>query len=525
MKRKGFIALILFFLLIASSLPLLDKDHVLADTGTVEISGTTVNVRSGPGLSYSLLGDLEQGETASVISKQGDWLEVRTDDQEGWIASWLTTAASEEPTAAGQTAVSSVNGLNVRAQADLSSAVLTKMNAGEQAEVLSTTGDWIEISFRNTRGFVSKQYISLSEAEETAETEQPADEAEPAEKKESISKVSSFEIAVSALNVRSKPDLSSEIQQTVTKGQVFPVVSMQGNWVEIKLAEDKNGWAYAFHGQLSDQTAATVENDSTESVTVLTDGTNLRTAASTASEVASRANAGDKLPVTGKQGEWYQVQLPDGQSAFVAEWVISSDESSVEAEQAEVTDRRKGTLNGITIVLDPGHGGNDGGTVGVRKTEEKELTLKTSEILSQHLSAAGAEVVMTRQSDTYVDLRKRVAESHQAGADAFISIHYDATEDSSVSGFTSYYQHDYQKELAEFLNAGLGDKLTLHDRGVQHGNYLVLRENRQPAVLVELGFLSNFNEERVLTSNQFREQAALGLYSGIIEYFDAQLGE
>lgn len=525
MKHKGSIALILFFLFIASSLPLLDKDHVLADTGTVEISGTTVNVRSGPGLSYSLTGDLEQGETVSVISKQGDWLEVRTDDQEGWIASWLTTAAGEEQTAAGQTAVSSVNGLNVRAQADLSAAVLTKMNAGEEAEVLSTTGDWIEINFRNTRGFVSKQYISLAESEATAETEQPAGETEPVEKKDAISKVSSFEIAVSALNVRSKPDLSSDIQQTVNKGQVFPVISMQGNWVEIELAEGKNGWAYAFHGQLSDQTAATVENDSTESVTILTDGTNLRTAASTASEVASRANAGDKLPVTGKQGEWYQVQLPDGQSAFVAEWVISSEESTAEKEQTEVPDRKKGTLNGITVVLDPGHGGNDGGTVGVRKTEEKELTLKTAEILSQHLNAAGAEVVMTRQSDTYVDLRKRVAESHQAGADAFISIHYDSTEDSSVSGFTSYYQHDFQQELAEYLNAGLGDKLSLHDRGVQHGNYLVLRENRQPAVLVELGFLSNFNEERVLTSNQFREQAALGLYTGIIEYFDAQLGE
>ena len=523
MKYKWLIVLILFFLFIAGSFPLLDQEHVSADNGTVEISGTTVNVRSGPGLSYSVTGDLEQGQSASVISKQGDWLEVRVDGQEGWIASWLTTGGGEEQTASGQTAVSSVNGLNVRAQADLSAAVLTKMNAGDEAQVISTAGDWLEINFRNTRGFVSKQYLSL--ADEAANKEQPADEEKPEEKKDAISKVSSFEIAVGALNVRSKPDLSSKIQQTVNKGQVFPVVSMEGNWVEIELTEEKNGWAYAFHGQLSDQTAETVTNDAKESVTILTDGTNLRTEASTDSEVASRADAGDKLAVIDKKGEWYQVSLPDGQTAFVAEWVVSSEEAIVEKEQKELPDRKKGTLNGVTIVLDPGHGGNDGGTVGVRKTEEKELTLKTAEILSHHLNAAGAEVVMTRQSDTYVDLRKRVAGSHQAGADAFVSIHYDATDDSSVSGFTSYYQHDFQKELAEYLNAGLGDKLTLHDRGVQHGNYLVLRENRQPAVLVELGFLSNFNEERVLTTNQFREQAALGLYTGIINYFDAQLGE
>ncbi len=523
MKRKSLIGLILFFLFIAGSFPLLDQDHVSADNGTVEISGTTVNVRSGPGLSYSVTGDLEQGQTASVISKEGDWLEVRVDDKEGWIASWLTTSKDEEQTASGQTAVSSVNGLNVRAQPDLSAAVLTKMKAGDEAEVVSATGDWLEINFRNTRGFVSKQYISLADG--APETDQPADAEKTEEKKDALSKVSSFEIAVSALNVRSKPDLSSKIQQTVNEGQVFPVVSIEGNWVEIQLAEDKNGWAYAFHGQLSDETAETLSNDTQESVTILTDGTNLRTEATTASEVASRADAGDNLPVIDKQGEWYQVSLPDGQAAFVAEWVVSSEGAIVEKEQTEVPDRKKGTLNGVTIVLDPGHGGNDGGTVGVRKTEEKELTLKTAETLSHHLNAAGAEVVMTRQSDTYVDLRKRVASSQQSGADAFVSIHYDSTDDSSVSGFTSYYQHDYQKELAQYPNSGLGDKLTLHDRGVQHGNYLVLRENQQPAVLVELGFLSNFNEERVLTTNQFREQAALGLYTGIINYFDAQLGE
>ncbi|MCH4825659.1 SH3 domain-containing protein [Planococcus halocryophilus] len=520
MKHKGLLAIISFILIIAAIFPLLDKNHVFADTGTVEITGTTVNVRSGPGLSYSVTGDLEQGQTASVVSKQGDWLEVRVDGQEGWIASWLTTTSGDAEKTTGQTAVSSVNGLNVRSQPDLSAAVLTKMNAGDRAEVVSTAGEWIEINFRNSRGFVSKQYISFAE-----ETVAPIEtESTEEEKKTAISKVSSFEVVVNALNVRSKPDLSSKIQDTVQKGQVFPVLSMAGNWVEIELTKDKIGWVYAFHGQLSDQTVETVQSDINESVVILTDGTNLRTAATTSSEVASRANAGDKLAVLAKQDDWYQVTLPDGKTAFVAEWVVSTEDAFAK-QQSETTVRKKGTLNGLTIVLDPGHGGNDGGTVGVRKTQEKELTLKTAEILSHHLNAAGAEVVMTRQSDTYVDLRTRVSGSHQAGADAFISIHYDATDDSSISGFTSYYQHEYQKELAEYLNSELGKKLTLKDRGVQQGNYLVLRENKQPAVLVELGFLSNFNEERVLTSKQFREQAALGLYTGIINYFDAKLAE
>ncbi|MBF6634944.1 MAG: SH3 domain-containing protein, partial [Planococcus sp. (in: Bacteria)] len=182
MKHKWLIVLILFFLFIAGSFPLLDQDHVSADNGSVEITGTTVNIRSGPGLSYSVTGDLEQGQTASVLSKEGDWLEVQVDGKEGWIASWLTTGEGEEQTAAGQTAVSSVNGLNVRAQADLSAAVLTKMNAGDEAQVISTAGDWVEIDFRNTRGFVSKQYLNVTD--EAVKKEQPADEEKPEEKKD-----------------------------------------------------------------------------------------------------------------------------------------------------------------------------------------------------------------------------------------------------------------------------------------------------------------------------------------------------
>ena len=89
------------------------------------------------------------------------------------------------------------------------------------------------------------------------------------------------------------------------------------------------------------------------------------------------------------------------------------------------------------------------------------------------------------------DLRKRVAVSHQVSADAFLSIHYDAIEDNSVHGFTTYYTNSYQKELAETIHAGIAKKVSLKDRGARYGDYLVLRENRQPSVLLELGYLSN----------------------------------
>ena len=128
---------------------------------------------------------------------------------------------------------------------------------------------------------------------------------------------------------------------------------------------------------------------------------------------------------------------------------------------------------------------------------------------------------MTRESDTYVSLRKRVAVSGQVDADAFVSIHYDANPDPTVAGFTTYYTHPHQKALASSVNGSLASSINLRDRGAQPADFLVLRENRQNAILIELGFLSNAAEERTVTTDMFREQATHGIYNGLLDYFDA----
>ncbi|MDN7240387.1 SH3 domain-containing protein [Planococcus sp. N028] len=510
MNRKWLTAIILLILLTANCLPITKDQTASAETGDMQISASSVNLRTGPGLSYSVSGSLSKGDKVTVTGQEGDWYKVQAGEMTGWVASWLTSAASGK--SESKKAVSSVDHLNVRSQPELSASVLAQMSAGDQAKIISETGDWVEVEFRDTRGFVSKQYITITET--SAKNPTPA-----------ATDVSSFEIAVSALNVRQKADLSSDVIAKVHQGEVFTVVSLKGNWVQIHLADGETGWVYAFYGHLSDKSAKTAATTATETVTVLTDGTNLRAEPSTASGVVSRANAGDHLEVIEQRGDWYKVSLPDGRNGFIATWVVTAGEATTlqKTLKKKEANRKAGTLSGVTIVLDPGHGGHDGGTVGARGTNEKDLTLKTAESLSHYLRSAGADVVMTRQSDVYVDLRKRVANGHLVAADAFISIHYDGVVDNSVHGFTTYYMHSYQQELGEFVNAGLAGKLSLKGRGVRHGNYLVLRENQQPAVLVELGYLSNYNEERIVATSQFRDQAALGLYTGIVNYFDAQL--
>lgn len=475
---------------------------------------SSLNMRSGPGLAYPIITSLSKGDHMIVTDKQGDWLKVTKDQHSGWVAAWYTEK-SEAKEEIKQTVISKVDRLNVRSQPTINAATLTQLSAGDQALFISDHGDWVEISFNQVKGFVSKEYITISK-----ESKQP---------KPVVDSSTVFQVSVDLLNVRSKPDLTSKKVSQIKKDDRFKILEKRNNWVNIALSNNESGWVYSFYGTYTDLAPTSTKqvigkNTSIKTVTIVYNGTNLRSDASTSSEVIYRANAGETFSTLGQTGDWYSVQLKDGTKAFVANWVVSSNQSGLTSEaENKKAPRKKGTLNGLTLVIDPGHGGNDHGTTGARGTDEKGIALQTSELLSSKLRAAGANVVMTRDSDVYVDLRKRVSIAHQLPADAFISIHYDATDDSAINGFTTYYMHGYQKNLAKAVHAGLSKKISLRDRGSQPGNYLVLRENRQEAILIELGFLSNPSEERSVSTAQFREQASLGIYNGVVNYFDSKL--
>ncbi len=507
-----FIGLILLLSLILPSI-------TYANGENVQSTVSNLHMRSGPGLAYPIIGSLKMGDQMIVLKQQGDWIKVRSGSAEGWVASWYTKQFGQKKKQSEQLVVSKVDQLNVRSQASIGAAVLTQLSAGDQATLIADYGKWVEISFNQVKGYVAKEYITI----QTNKTQTTSAK---------VNNSNHFEVSVNSLNVRSKPDLTSKKVSTVKKGERFKIIEKQHNWVKIELSGKKSGWVYSFYGTQIASSGSTPEKSpkkqqskatTTKKVSIVYNGTNLRSAASTSSEVVYRANAGESFETIGQSGDWYEVKLPKGSKAFVANWVVSTNTTIKESENKQTNvHRKKGTLNGLTLVIDPGHGGNDGGTTGARGTHEKGITLRTAELLASKLRSAGANVVMTRDSDVYVDLRKRVSIGHQLSADAFISVHYDATDSSSINGFTTYYMHGYQKALAKSVHKALGEKINLRDRGAQQGNYLVLRENRQQAILIELGFLSNPSEESTLTTEKFREQATLGIYNGVVNFFDNQ---
>ncbi|MGE7673916.1 N-acetylmuramoyl-L-alanine amidase [Lysinibacillus sp. NPDC094403] len=525
MRTKLLNIIIILVLVLMIAIPNMNNiQRALADTSDLKVTGTILHLREGPGLSYPIITILDEGDQLTSISREGDWIQVKAGDYEGWVASWLTASINDTQTI-DKTLISQVDRLNIRTEPDVSSAVLGQLSIGNQAKLIEKNGEWAKIDWNGLVGWVSTDYVTINDLPEK-KVKAEADEPKVEVSTKQINKDTTFTVLVDGLNVRQKSDLNAKKIGTVSKGQAFKVLAQEHNWVQIQYNDKKAGWIYSFYGTFSNIEKSTSKSSSSaselESVTIIYNGTNLRTDATTAADVVKRVDAGETYPIVGAKDNFYEIQVDD-KTAFVANWVVTTTSSSkatttIKKEQSEP--RKKGTLNGLTIVVDAGHGGNDHGTTGQRGTDEKEITLKTASLLASKLSAAGANVVMTRESDEYVALRKRVSIAHQYEADAFISIHYDATDDSSINGFTSYYMNSNQQGLAEAINQGLTNKIDLKNRGTQQGNYLVLRENRQKAVLIELGYLSNGSEERVITTAKFREQATLGIYQGILNYFN-----
>lgn len=175
-----------------------------------------------------------------------------------------------------------------------------------------------------------------------------------------------------------------------------------------------------------------------------------------------------------------------------------------------------------TIVLDPGHGGADMGTTGRQGTREKDVNFDVAMRLKKLLEEAGAAIVLTRTDDSFISLYERSAIANDLFADLFISIHTNAHPKSEVRGIEvfHYQGRNDSLRLAEAVEAKLVAATQLKSLGVKTNDFVVVRESQMPGILVELGFLSNFEEEKIIRTEAFRDNAAQGIFEGIIDYYE-----
>lgn len=408
---------------------------VIANTKSLTVQASELNVRLGPGLAYNVMGQVAHGSQLTVISKKNSWYQVRlAGNKVGWVASWLVD--QNEPTTSSAKVMQATTNAPVHQYATTTAKILGTVNPGTTVNVIYQEGQWSQISYNNTAA-----WVATSQLEDTGKT-----------------------------TTLSAP------RQT--------------------------------------QTATTASTPNSGIKVTTTTGANIRQAGGINAPVVEHVAKGATLNVLNQSGEWYKVRTNSGKVGFVASWIVSM--------PGATTNKAATSLGEATIVLDPGHGGSDAGAQSNQDTNEKTYTLAMAKKVGAKLQAQGANVIYTRTTDTFVDLAPRPIVAEKAHADAFISFHFDSTaKPNSASGFTTYYYDSKTSNaLAKYLNQGFSN-LTLTNRGVAFGNYEVLRDNRQPSVLLEMGYINSDKDYKRISSSAYQDRVATDIVQSLTAYFKA----
>ncbi|RBW70433.1 SH3 domain-containing protein [Bacillus taeanensis] len=497
------------------------KDSGLLGQASAKVNA--LNVRKGPALSYNVVTQINKGNTYPILSEKNNWVEIKLSNNEsGWVAGWLVSkseAKTSTPTntqnndktnKSSKVISSTVNGLNVRSGPGTNFQIIGQLNQYESVPYVKEQGNWTNLVYEGKSGWAASWLITTSELKENDQASSPHP------------KETSAVVKATSLNVRSGPSTTYNVIGAVKKGEKVSIIAVKEGWYQINF-HNKTGWISKDYVESSSNHTDSSQNHSdsavenSPTVTLLYNGTNLRKGPSTSTTVIGRGDKGDQFQIIDTAGSWYKIQLSNKKEAYVAGWIVkvSNDLPIIEKPN------NNNSLKDKKLVIDAGHGGYDSGSIGAQYgTLEKLLTLHTAKLLAEKLKAAGASVSMTRTDDYYTSLSYRVSLSHYYKADAFISIHYDSALQSSAKGITTYYYSPSKdQELGQNIQKELAKGTGLFNRGVRFGNFHVLRNNGQPAVLLELGFLSNPQEEYFVRTNSYQEKASQSIYNGLIRYF------
>jgi len=173
----------------------------------------------------------------------------------------------------------------------------------------------------------------------------------------------------------------------------------------------------------------------------------------------------------------------------------------------------------IVVVIDPGHGGDDPGAIGINGVKEKNVILPIAQEVTNLLEQQGIQVIMTRNNDKAVSLQERSEIANRANADLFISIHANSMGMSrpDISGLETYYLEDGMR-LAESIHNTILKDVDVKNRRIRRARFYVLRHTEMPAVLVEIGFLTGKEDAQKLANQTYRDKMAQAIADGILQY-------
>ena len=390
----------------------------------------------------------------------------------------------------------------------------------------------------------------------------------------SLKPIYSGKVTAHSLNVRAWPSPTSKVVGSVKKGQSVVVYSththQKTKWYKIK---HKTGYAFVSTNFVAvskyvapkpaPKPVVTAPETPTYKGTVTVTPLNVRTGASVSNKVLGKLSKGTKVDVyrvhTVGNSKWFKIKYKTGYGYVSAKYVtvvryakpaptiiykkpvtstpvkaepvksepVKSEPVKSEPVTTTTTPKQTLPLTGEIIVLDAGHGGTDPGSVR-GSVVEKDIVLDTVKRVASKLKEQGATVYESRPTDKFETLESRVSFAKTKKANIFISVHANAAEATNARGIETWYNATVNpkgsdsKELALDIQRRMIQQVqgASPDRGVKHGDFYVVRAATMPAVLVELGFVSNSVEGNNLKTASYREKLAEGIKLGVLDFYN-----
>jgi N-acetylmuramoyl-L-alanine amidase len=403
----------------------------------------------------------------------------------------LGVAAPDESSATARIYVNT-DTLNVRTQPSNSGAIIGKVNSGDKLWGFAVEGNWVKVAFEGRTGYVSKSYIKFVDT---------------AGMTFDLSKSEKKALASNAVVYRGTSS-STKVITSLQAGSQINIFGTKGEWA----VTDVNGIpGYILASALVNSPSVQPTNPAVTVGRVTVDSLNIRQSASSSSAVVGKVKENDIVNVHSFDGWWAQISV-NGISGYVHKTYLHLMNTKGSAVQNRI------------IVLDAGHGGSDPGATN-GSVQEKDVVLDVTKRLRVLLEQAGAKVVLTRDRDTFISLNERPNIAVRHFGELFISIHTNSHGNTTALGAETYYNSNIntnlseEMSLAKYINNEIVSNASMVNRGVKYGNFAVIRPIEMPAILIELGFLSNPSDYAKLTSNEYLQIFAQSIYNGIESFY------
>ena len=483
-----------------------------ASGGTaVTVTGSTVNLRSGAGTNYATVGQVQQGTVLTVLDSALDkdgalWYQVQSKNSaQSWIASWLVQTSTAE-NSSDKPAGNHNDGTANNNTANNNTATTTENGVIANGTTVYVTGDVV-----NLRSGAGTNYSQLGQA-----------------------------VCGEALTVQghSQDNDGKLWYQVPTEDGVTMWIA---SWLVSSRKPVGDGSSYTSTGVRTQLELGAVQRDGKKTVLSLKHGANnaysvekvngttlqlLLDNVTVGSDTQCQGN-GFTLKASSAGNNKVRITLtyPLGCYANIVQdgdWLLLNSYHTGSG------------LAGRTIVLDPGHGGSDPGSVSsiMPEVTDADVGYDVAVKLRAMLEQAGATVILTREDlprdHPKVFLAERVELCNQAEPDLFISIHANSTDDAQTTA-SGARVHVYNSQIysRQYLSKDVADKICVGLRAttgkqasVKKDNFYVLRLNNHPSVLVEAAFLNNAEDVKLLAADAYRQKLAQGIYDGVVDYFN-----